>query len=152
MVQAPAGGGSSSFTAVNKPATSTATATEGTGTPAASVAPKVKASSVAPPPPPSNASLPLSGRRSDPLDLSAVERRGQPTQAKDPGPKRTRLHEIAEAPVYRPTEDEFRDPMEYMHKIAPEGRKYGIVKIIPPKSWEPTFAIDTTVRYATCIT
>lgn len=36
--------------------------------------------------------------------------------------------------------------MEYMKKIAPEGRKYGIVKLVPPESWCPDFAVDTEVR------
>ena len=61
-------------------------------------------------------------------------------------PKKNRLFGIPEAPTFRPTEDEFRDPMEYMRKIEPEGSKYGIVKIIPPPSWNPAFAINTEVR------
>jgi hypothetical protein len=35
-----------------------------------------------------------------------------------------------------------------MRKIAPEGRKFGICRIIPPDSWDPKFAIDTEVRSA----
>jgi len=132
MVQAPAGGGSSGFTAANKPTPDVVT-----GTPPPTKSVKIT---------PNQHNAPLSARMSAPLDLKTVERRGQPTQAKDPGPKHTRLHDIPDAPTYRPTEEEFKDPMEYMNKIAPEGRKYGIVKIIPPSSWNPEFGIDTTVR------
>ncbi|PSK36664.1 Lid2 complex component lid2 [Elsinoe australis] len=137
MVQAPSVGGST-FAAVNRPSTEPSA----NGTP---MDIKPKAASFMPPrtTPMQAASVPLSARRADALDLNTVERRGQPTQVRLP-PKRNRLHDIPEAAVFRPTEEDFRDPMEYLHKIAPEGRKYGIVKIIPPDSWNPDFAIDTT--------
>ncbi|KAL4994152.1 PLU-1-like protein-domain-containing protein [Aspergillus recurvatus] len=86
--------------------------------------------------------VPLSTRRSAPLDLSTVERRGQPNAPREPT-SRVRPHGLQEAPTFRPTEDEFRDPEAYIRKIAPEGKKYGICRIIPPENWQPTFAIDT---------
>ena len=91
------------------------------------------------------AHIPLSLRRAPPLDLSTVERRGQPSAAKDAN-KRTRPHGLQEAPTFRPTAEEFGDPMEYIRKIYPEGEKYGICKVIPPDSWNPSFSIDTEVR------
>ncbi|TKA65969.1 hypothetical protein B0A49_06528, partial [Cryomyces minteri] len=89
-----------------------------------------------------NPLLPFSARRAQRLDMSSVERRGQPHTGRE-APKKVRPHGLDEAPTFRPTEEEFRDPMEYMKKIAPEGSKYGIVKIIPPDGWNPDFAIDT---------
>ncbi|KAL4804876.1 PLU-1-like protein-domain-containing protein [Aspergillus unguis] len=86
--------------------------------------------------------VPLSTRRSAPLDLSTVERRGQSSAPREPT-SRVRPHGLQEAPTFRPTEDEFRDPEAYIQKIAPEGKKYGICRIIPPENWQPTFAIDT---------
>ncbi|KAF2403083.1 PLU-1-domain-containing protein [Trichodelitschia bisporula] len=86
---------------------------------------------------------PLSIRKAQPLDLSTVERRGQANAPREKEPKTSRPHGLQEAPTFRPTEEEFKDPFEYIRKIAPEGAKYGLVKIIPPEGWDPDFAIDT---------
>lgn len=93
-----------------------------------------------------NTQIPLSARRAEPLDLNTVERRGKPLPGVKEPATRTHINGIAEAPTYRPTKEEFKDPMEYMRKISPEAKKYGIIKIIPPDSWNPELALDTTVR------
>ncbi|OIV94904.1 hypothetical protein TanjilG_22101 [Lupinus angustifolius] len=46
------------------------------------------------------------------------------------------------APVYYPTDDEFKDPLEFIYKIRPEAEKFGICKIVPPNNWKPPFALD----------
>ena len=45
-------------------------------------------------------------------------------------------HEIELAPTVRPTEQEFMDFHSYVFSLEKQyAQKYGIVKIIPPKSW-----------------
>ena len=87
--------------------------------------------------------IPYSARRAAPLNMNTVERRGHPS-SRDP-PQRNRPHGLTEAPTYRPTEEEFRDPMEYIRSISGKASKYGICKIIPPDNWDPDFAIDLEV-------
>lgn len=89
----------------------------------------------------STINIPLSARRAERLDMNTVERKNR----REP-PARTHVNGVQEAPTFRPTEEEWKDPMEYMRKIAAEGSKYGIVKLIPPESWNPDFVIDTEVR------
>ncbi|TGZ72831.1 hypothetical protein CRM22_001841 [Opisthorchis felineus] len=47
-----------------------------------------------------------------------------------------------EAPIFRPSDEEFKDPLAYLMKIRNIGTKTGICKIIPPKSWNPPFAVN----------
>jgi len=61
---------------------------------------------------PEKVTLPLSARYTKPLDLNTVERRGYPTESKETDYKPSRPHGLQEAPTFRPTEEEFRNPME----------------------------------------
>ena len=47
-----------------------------------------------------------------------------------------------ECPVFRPTIEEFKNPLAYISKIRPIAEKCGIAKILPPESWSPPFAVD----------
>lgn len=84
-------------------------------------------------------------QRSPPLDFSTI-RTHTPRHPNPPPRSKPRLFELENAPVYHPSVEEFANPMEYIDKIAPEAREYGICKIVPPEGWRPPFALDTEVR------
>ncbi|KAH7134986.1 PLU-1-like protein-domain-containing protein, partial [Dendryphion nanum] len=93
-------------------------------------------------PPAGAGNIPLSARKAQPLDLATVERRGHGPPNRDP-PKTNRMFGLNEAPTYRPTAEEFKDPLQYIAKIREEAQRFGIAKIVPPDSWNPAFAVDT---------
>jgi len=49
---------------------------------------------------------------------------------------------VNEAPVFRPTEAEWKSPMVYLEGIQEQAEKAGICKIVPPDNWRPPFAVD----------
>lgn len=62
--------------------------------------------------------------------------------------KPTRPFGLQTAPTLYPTEHEFHDPYAFIESHKSLGLKYGILKIVPPVSWRPPFALDaTTFRF-----
>ncbi|XP_020247173.1 lysine-specific demethylase JMJ703 isoform X1 [Asparagus officinalis] len=44
---------------------------------------------------------------------------------------------LDEAPVFYPTEEEFKDTLQFIASIRPMAEPYGICRIVPPPSWSP---------------
>jgi histone demethylase JARID1 len=86
-----------------------------------------------------------SAERAPPLDLRTVPTRASLAGSPIVCMPRKRMFDLPEAPTYRPTMEEFQDPMRYIARIRPEAEQYGICKIIPPEGWSPTFVLDTEV-------
>ncbi|GMH38424.1 hypothetical protein BSKO_06308 [Bryopsis sp. KO-2023] len=58
-------------------------------------------------------------------------------------------HRISFAPTFTPTEEEFKEPLTYIRKIAAQGVPAGIVKIVPPAGWKPEFNINVKKKFET---
>ncbi|GMI73549.1 hypothetical protein HRI_001024200 [Hibiscus trionum] len=44
---------------------------------------------------------------------------------------------LEEAPVFRPSEEEFTDTLKYIESIRLKAEPYGLCRIVPPPSWQP---------------
>ena len=55
------------------------------------------------------------------------------------------LTDIEDMPVFYPTEEEFKNPIDYIEKLYDhyEASEYGTVKVVPPKSFKPKCVFDT---------
>uniref|UniRef100_A0A182FH25 ARID domain-containing protein n=1 Tax=Anopheles albimanus TaxID=7167 RepID=A0A182FH25_ANOAL len=62
-------------------------------------------------------------------------------------PGRDEPAQMVEAPVFRPSEKEFQDPLEYIERIAPVASRFGICRIIPPASFKPECRIADDMRF-----
>jgi [histone H3]-trimethyl-L-lysine4 demethylase len=49
---------------------------------------------------------------------------------------------LTEAPVYRPTSEQFADPLRFIASIREEAEPFGLCRIIPPDDWQPPCTID----------
>ncbi|KAF3581915.1 hypothetical protein DY000_02035273 [Brassica cretica] len=56
-------------------------------------------------------------------------------------PAKARRPDIAEAPVFYPSLEEFEDTVAYIEKIRPSAEPYGICRIVPPLHWSPPFRL-----------
>ncbi|CAJ2632967.1 unnamed protein product [Trifolium pratense] len=52
-------------------------------------------------------------------------------------PEDARREILEEAPIFCPTEEEFKDTLKYIASIRSKAEPYGICRIVPPTSWEP---------------
>ena len=59
-------------------------------------------------------------------------------------------NEIPEVPIYEPTAEEFVNPLRLVEILNEKGfRKYGCVKIRPPKGWKPEFSFNPSNKKLT---
>ncbi|KAJ0966496.1 hypothetical protein J5N97_023413 [Dioscorea zingiberensis] len=52
-------------------------------------------------------------------------------------PENARIPILDDAPVFYPTEEEFKDQLQYISSIRLCAEPYGICRIVPPPSWRP---------------
>lgn len=52
---------------------------------------------------------------------------------------------LTDCPVFRPTLEQFKDPLAYIKSISEKAKAYGMCKIVPPLGWEMPFVTDTEV-------
>uniref|UniRef100_A0A060TA64 ARAD1D24640p n=1 Tax=Blastobotrys adeninivorans TaxID=409370 RepID=A0A060TA64_BLAAD len=79
-------------------------------------------------------------RANPPLVMGTVK---WPKSEFEPESNEPRLFGVETAPTYRPSQEEFVDPVRFIESIAPEAKKYGVAKIIPPPTYTHPFVLDT---------
>ncbi|XP_067650756.1 protein Jumonji-like isoform X4 [Haliotis asinina] len=54
---------------------------------------------------------------------------------------------LVEVPTFRPSEEEFRDPIQYIESIREQAEPYGMCQVIPPSSWKCESKINEDMRF-----
>lgn len=105
---------------------------------------KKNAAPVKEPPPPSKpkAKMPVPIKESQP-----PRKRSLPSRTVVTPPLSYDLSSLKEAPVFRPSEKEFADPIEYLNKIREESERFGICRIVPPASFKPECQLSDGMRF-----
>ena len=65
----------------------------------------------------------------------------------DKFPKLGQHAHLIEAPIFKPTPAEFKDPIKYIQGIRKIAEPFGMCKIIPPSSFKPECNVDDDMRF-----
>ncbi|KAK7284126.1 hypothetical protein RJT34_18865 [Clitoria ternatea] len=57
-------------------------------------------------------------------------------------PEDARREVLEEAPIFHPTEEEFKDTLKYIASIHSRAEPYGICRIVPPSRWKPPCLLE----------
>ncbi|CAL1700343.1 unnamed protein product [Somion occarium] len=86
-------------------------------------------------------------RVSPSLDMSSVK---TPNPRNSPSKPLERPFGLTDCPTFRPTPEQFKDPLAYIKSISENARTYGMCKIVPPLGWDMPFVSETeTFRFKT---
>ncbi|XP_060850997.1 uncharacterized protein LOC132929571 [Rhopalosiphum padi] len=55
--------------------------------------------------------------------------------------------DMLDAPTFYPSEEDFKDPLEYFEIIKPVAQKYGICRVVPPPSFKPECKVSDDMRF-----
>jgi [histone H3]-trimethyl-L-lysine4 demethylase len=77
------------------------------------------------------------------FNLSSVK---TPSPRASPSKPKERPFGLSDCPTFRPTPEQFKDPMAYIKSISENAKSYGMCKIVPPLGWSMPFVTDTEVR------
>ncbi|XP_065074276.1 titin [Ochlerotatus camptorhynchus] len=94
----------------------------------------------------SNSSLNSSQRSKNAKAKAKIDTQVQPDN-NTAFPRRDDPAQMVEAPVFKPNDKEFHDPIEYIERIAPVAARFGICRIIPPASFKPECRIADDMRF-----
>ncbi|XP_062543483.1 protein Jumonji [Armigeres subalbatus] len=94
----------------------------------------------------SNSSLNSSQRSKNAKAKGKIDTQVQPDN-NTAFPRRDDPPQMVEAPVFKPNDKEFHDPIEYIERIAPVAARFGICRIIPPASFKPECRIADDMRF-----
>ncbi|KAF7794096.1 hypothetical protein EIP86_005226, partial [Pleurotus ostreatoroseus] len=62
-----------------------------------------------------------------------------------PSKPKERPFGLTDCPTFRPTPEQFTDPMAYIKSVSENAKSYGMCKIIPPLGWSMPFVTDTEI-------
>ncbi|CAG7834068.1 unnamed protein product [Allacma fusca] len=105
--------------------------------------PTTAKSSSCPNPPPTSPS-PKEPKKQD-TPINTPEEKGKPTDITDICASDTK--DESEAPTFYPTDDQFQDPLKYIEKIRIEAEKFGMARIVPPRSFRPDCNVEDDMRF-----